>query len=914
MRSSQQIVAQIEARLGFLPPLFVPAQQNPALLENLWQQTLFAYIDNPLPALLKEKLWAYLSHYYAIGYGTICHSCTLYSLGMKANQVLDLLQSPPPTQVDVDRHLTRLSKQSEYFNTGQEVNPVLEESLLDCSIFIALESCPDDCSRQLRQILGVVNYQHLVALIAHIKTCHEWMKDYPEVAYSADKRAIDYLDRLLQDEPGLAECFHNYQKTVRREQHNCTLERTQTNEYKLVESALFESEARYRSLVQAIAQVVWTTNAQGQVIDDLPGWRLLTGQSQEAIQGWGWLDAIHPDDRAETARQWTRAVTTQEIYQLEHRVRVIDGSYRCFLARGVPVFDREGKVLEWVGAHIDISDRQIAQQALYQSQTRFRQLIANLPGVVYCYLPCANASDQFIFVSSAARELLELEPEVVLEDASSFIQLIHPDDLASFQQSVAASAQNFLPWQWEGRIITPSGQLKWIHGSSRPQLAAEGDVWDGLLIDITERKIAQEALHQLTLKLESQVVERTAQLQQALEFEATLKRIADKVRDSLDESQILQTVVQELVVVLGVSCCNTALYNLEEGSSTICYEYATSNPQAQARTIQIAAFPEIYQQLLQGQYCQFCSLVPNPLRGQVAMLACPIVNDRGTLGDLWLIDQPDHAFNELEIRLVEQVANQCAIAIRQAQLYGAARTQVESLQKLNALKDDFLSTVSHELRTPLSNMKMALSMLKLTGTWEGKSQRYFEILTTECNREIGLVNDLLDLQRLEVQSYSLPVSEAINLQDCLLRIVAPFQIQNKQRQQLLKIYLPPDLPELVTETTSLERILVELLNNACKYTLAGGEIILSVEYKYALSKMQFCISNTTEIPAAHLSRIFEKFYRIPNADPWRQAGTGLGLALVQQLVQLLRGTMSVESSSGWTTFTIMLPNLPLSSN
>lgn len=101
-RTSQQIVAEIEEYFGFLPRLFTPAQQNPQVLENLWQQTLFAYIDNPLSTLFKEKLSAYLSGYYAIAYSTICHSCTLYSLGMKASEVLDLLQLPPPTQINIE--------------------------------------------------------------------------------------------------------------------------------------------------------------------------------------------------------------------------------------------------------------------------------------------------------------------------------------------------------------------------------------------------------------------------------------------------------------------------------------------------------------------------------------------------------------------------------------------------------------------------------------------------------------------------------------------------------------------------------------------------------------------------------------------------------------------------------------------
>ncbi len=409
------------------------------------------------------------------------------------------------------------------------------------------------------------------------------------------------------------------------------------------------------------------------------------------------------------------------------------------------------------------------------------------------------------------------------------------------------------------------------------------------------------------LELERQVQERTAQLQQALEFEAMLKRITDKVRDSLDESQILQTALEELAFVLGVNCCNTALYNLEEGTSTIYYEYATLNPGAQARVMQIANFPEVYQQILGGQYCQFCSIMPNPIRGRVALLACPILDDQGVLGDLWLTNQHDYAFNDLEIRLVQQVANQCAIALRQARLYQAAKAQVEELQKLSRLKDDFLSTVSHELRTPMSNIKMAIQMLKISHSAE-RSQHYLEILQNECAREIQLINDLLDLQRLETASYSSLLVEAINLQDLLPIIIQPFLDRTQQCQQTLQINLPPDLPTLISDRPSLERILAELLNNACKYTPFGGEIVLSICDKSVTSATIFTISNSVEIAEVELPRIFDKFYRVSQSDRWKQGGTGLGLALVQKLVEQLQGTILVESSRGWTTFTIELPN------
>lgn len=304
----------------------------------------------------------------------------------------------------------------------------------------------------------------------------------------------DHLDTLLEDQSSLVDFFHNYQEKVRRERQSHAVQRAELNECKRSEAALRKSEARYRSLVNATAQAVWTTNAEGHVVDDLPSWQSLSGQSREVMQGWGWLNAIHPDDRAETARQWTQAVATKGIYEIEHRVRLVDGSYRFFLARGVPVLDLEGKILEWVGTHTDITAHKQAQEALHQSQTRFQRLVANMPGMVYRYLPCADGPDQFTFVNSASGELLELEPEMVLQDASSFLELIHPDDLLSFQESVLTSTQSFLPWRWEGRIITPSGQFKWIQGSSRPERTAEGDVWDGLLLDITSRKQAEEQL------------------------------------------------------------------------------------------------------------------------------------------------------------------------------------------------------------------------------------------------------------------------------------------------------------------------------------------------------------------------------------------------------------------------------------
>ncbi|HEX8633854.1 MAG TPA: PAS domain S-box protein [Pyrinomonadaceae bacterium] len=113
---------------------------------------------------------------------------------------------------------------------------------------------------------------------------------------------------------------------------------------------------RYRSLVTATAQVVWTTDAAGRV-EDIPAWRAMTGQTREEVGGLGWLDAIHPEDRERTSQLWLRAVETRSIYATEYRLRQRDGSYRDFAVRGVPVIAEDGSLREWVGTLSDITER-----------------------------------------------------------------------------------------------------------------------------------------------------------------------------------------------------------------------------------------------------------------------------------------------------------------------------------------------------------------------------------------------------------------------------------------------------------------------------------------------------------------------------------------------------------------------------
>jgi len=417
--------------------------------------------------------------------------------------------------------------------------------------------------------------------------------------------------------------------------------------------------------------------------------------------------------------------------------------------------------------------------------------------------------------------------------------------------------------------------------------------------------------------LETQVDRRTQQLQQSFEFEATLKRLTDRVRDSLNEDEILHRAVEELAIALGVRGCNAAIYDLERQTSTVKYEYTTFHKRIQGSILDMNNFAG-YRQLVSGQYFQYCGTIAVPSRGQVTMLACPIRDDQGVLGDLWLIKPAREAFSDREIRLVQQVANQCAIAIRQARLYQTAQGQVAELGRLNQLKDDFLSTVSHELRTPMANMKMALQMLEISRQRQAQansttqnssaapdpSQRYFAILKEAVQRESTLIENLLDLSRIHIQSAP-PQLSTIEPRRWLKQIVQPYYEKHGDRLRW-QLFLPDYLPLLQTDADYLQRILMELLDNACKYTPDGESITVSVQLEQGW--LSFSIGNSgTEISPVEQRRIFERFYRIPTSDPWKHGGTGLGLALVRQLSERLGGQAQVESNNQQTLFTVSFP-------
>jgi signal transduction histidine kinase len=272
--------------------------------------------------------------------------------------------------------------------------------------------------------------------------------------------------------------------------------------------------------------------------------------------------------------------------------------------------------------------------------------------------------------------------------------------------------------------------------------------------------------------------------------------------------------------------------------------------------------------------------------------------------------------------------------------------QLAELVYRDQAKDEFISKISHDLRAPLMNMRMALKMLTIsieqdpsiaTLLVNKRTLGYWNILESECEREINLINNVLDLQKIETGNAALQINE-IDMAKWLLSIAEPYQSRAAAHQQQLQLRLPDQPAPLVTDEAYLQRIITELLHNACKYTAIGKEIICELEYPQPMpmlgmlaaansgdalpsaphnlrsaagaAPIYLTISNQAAVDAADLPYLFDRFYRVPAADHHKQGGTGLGLSLVRDLVEQLHGQITVQSSGGWTTFTIALPLSP----
>ena len=710
----------------------------------------------------------------------------------------------------------------------------------------------------------------------------------------------------------------------------------------------------YRETTAAICMIRVVAEGEYIYLDFNPRCEAWLGTTTDKLRGKSPQDIFAVQNVETVVNVYNRCVRSQQTISYEDYI-VSEAGSSCWMTTIKPIIDSHGKVIQLISTSVDISQRQQTEAEITIQANRVKLLSAialriresldlstilqqtvdevrsflNTDRVLICRVDNLKANMAVESIAPAWDSILErniadtcFTTELVDRYGRGRIQVIEDINKANLSKCYFDLLDSC---QVKANLVVPIVAESKLWGLLLAQHCRSPRQWQQGNIELLEQlatrvgiAVQQAELHQrlqhLNISLEAEVEQRTAQLratleklEQSLRSEALVRSITQAIRDSLDEKQILQTATKSLTEGLSLEYCQIELYKHHQTVTEVICEYPIVLPDEAGICRQVTDYPELYQPLLAKKSLHFVDWLPTiGYRQQRATrLVCPIFDDRGILGNLWLMRSKESLFESGEIKLVEQIADQCAIAIRQARLYQTEQIQVKELEKLSLVKDDFLKTISHELRTPMSRLRLAISTLEnlleveLGATNSVRIEKVMNIFHTSFKKQNQLIDDLLTLCYVDTASKP-DLWQAIDLQTWIPQIVKTFSWSG---DRVVNLDLAEELPPLYSDAKMLKRVINELLNNAYKYT-PEGEVITIATFKTPTQLLIKVINTGVEIPVEEQERIFDKFYRIPNNDPWQHGGTGIGLALVKKLVELLEGEISVDSQQRTTVFTL----------
>jgi signal transduction histidine kinase len=292
-----------------------------------------------------------------------------------------------------------------------------------------------------------------------------------------------------------------------------------------------------------------------------------------------------------------------------------------------------------------------------------------------------------------------------------------------------------------------------------------------------------------------------------------------------------------------------------------------------------------------------------------SLLLAPVVGEQDPLAVLVLITsgrtRPWPPGSE---RLAEAVSANVATALTHATLYEHEREMVQRLRDLDQAKSDFVASVSHELRTPLTSIRGYVEMLRDgdAGELGPDQERMLEVVERNADRLLGLIEDLLTLSRIESGAFRI-ARIPVALDGVVRAMVEELRPQALGRGVELVADVAGDVPVVLGDSAQLERVLLNLVSNAIKFTIDGGRVVVRVRPSGSTVELEV-EDEGIGIPEAEQHRLFSRFFRSSTSQERAIQGTGLGLAIVKSIVEHHGGEITVRSQPGTgTTFTVRLP-------
>jgi PAS domain S-box-containing protein len=532
-----------------------------------------------------------------------------------------------------------------------------------------------------------------------------------------------------------------------------------------------------------------------------------------------------------------------------------------------------------------LQETQRALEALRASETRYRALAENTYDLI-CEL---DQEGRYVYLSPNYPEVLGYAFDELL--GRSAFKLVHPDDLPGVLLEFAKQVGKVT-----FRILHKSGEWRWFESTGKEYITLTGEK-RGVIVsrDISERKQAEE------------------QLTEEMALATALAQIGQEMMASLDKPVILEKLCQLTASVLNCDCSCTLLWQPQE-NTYIPVAHHGHNPE-QWEAIRLMSIPTVmWSDLL--TLLQQKTVVQLDIASQQHTLLGKLAHQCGFTVCLCIALRrgqdligvqisgsyaPKKSFTSHQRRLAQGIAHIASLTLANA-------TLLEELTQANRLKEDFLGTVSHELRTPL-NIIIGYSQLmreEAFGPLSAEQQDILSRINKNAKELLDLISTVLNLSRLQSRRVPLTLSE-VDVSALLTDLQTDIAQLQKETGPTVDWRHTPDLPLLYTDPLKLKMVLKNLLTNALKFTDEGRISVVARPYDAGI---EFLVTDTgIGIAQEDLPHIFEPFRQGKKLSPnQHRGGVGLGLYIVRQILDLLGGTVSVESEHGkGSTFRVWAP-------
>ncbi|NMF57831.1 PAS domain S-box protein [Pseudanabaena yagii] len=693
------------------------------------------------------------------------------------------------------------------------------------------------------------------------------------------------------------------------------------DEIKKIETSLRESQQIFASLAEAAPVGIFRTDQIGDCIYVNDRWCQIAGLNAEEVAGGNWARALHPDDREMVAAAWYEAVQANRPFKLECRFLRPDGVTTWVFSQALAERNIHGEIIGYVGTITDISDRKRAELTLQKIITGTAAVtgedffpalvrhIAEALDISYAIITelvedhlqtlgfWANGSLQPAISYIPARTPCEISLQEGEYHCEQCVQALFPEDF----DLVMMNAESYLGISLRDEHGNGIGNLcildtKPISEHKRAESISILQVFAARASAELQRKTANDRLQRWNQDLEMRVQQRTKELQEREQF---LKTVLDtfplfvfwKDRElaylGCNQKFAISAGVADSTAVIGKTDyempwaeTEADLYRKDDAS-------VIASGSTKLGIIETQHRPD-------GQtiWLETNKLPLRDLQGEII----------GVLGTYQDISDRKHAEEKL-------------------------RQTNDQLMRATRLKDEFLANMSHELRTPLNAILGMTESLQeeIFGAVTPEQIKALQLIETSGNHLLSLIDDILDLSKIEAGQITLDL-KTTSIDSLCSSSLSFVQQQSLQKHIHIETKFSQDLPEIRVDERRIRQVLINLLNNAVKFTPEGGKITIEVTSLEIASHddaqtpqkfLRIAVRDTgIGIAPDNIEKLFQPFVQIDSALNRKYNGTGLGLALTKRIIELHGGWVDLTSELGvGSCFAINLPyphtSLPL---